>query len=195
MINKILKSTLQTFCHSIFFKKENTMNLGWKKLSRSRKTTAGFTVLFAVIVSSLILALGLGIVAITMKEVRLSSTGRDSQLAFYAADSGLECAQYFDLVQTAFPTSTSAMLVNPIKCNGQDMSVIPVGNGSSATSTFTMYMGYAENIPIVKGSCALVTVSKSMVNGSSTTVIDSRGYNSCDLSNTRRLERGYRVQY
>ncbi|MEI7513120.1 MAG: hypothetical protein WCJ74_00670, partial [bacterium] len=52
---------------------------------RTRKTTTGFTVLFAVIVSSLILALGLGIVAITMKEVKLSGTGRDSELAFYAA--------------------------------------------------------------------------------------------------------------
>lgn len=155
---------------------------------RNRKTTTGFTVLFAVIVASLVLALGLGIVAITMKEVKLSGTGRDSQLAFYAADSGSECAEYYDVIQSAFSTSTSA---STIKCNGQDIPITFVSDGVSSTSSFKMYMEYSRQAGLMTKPCADVAISKSI----SSTVIDSRGYNTCDIGNLRRLERGYRVQY
>ncbi len=169
---------------------------------RTRKTTTGFTVLFAVIVSSLILALGLGIVAITMKEVKLSGTGRDSELAFYAADSGLECAQYFDLVKSAFATSSeSTGMLNPIKCNNHNVTVTELSEWDtvSAISTFPMYMEYTGDVQSETKPCAKVTVSKTIIvdGGVSKqhTVIDSRGYNTCDENNARRLERGYRVEY
>ena len=148
----------------------------------------GFTVLFAVIVSTLVLALGLGIVAITMKEIKLSGAGRDSELAFYAADSGLECAEYFDIAKSEFATSTN----NPahIMCNQQPIISTTTANGVSATSTFMMYMEYNVT-PTISKPCAEVTVSKI----GTSTVIDSRGYNTCELANQRRLERGYSVKY
>jgi prepilin-type N-terminal cleavage/methylation domain-containing protein len=40
-IKQTKKNILQTFCHSIFFKKENTLNSGCQKLSRTR----GFTLI------------------------------------------------------------------------------------------------------------------------------------------------------
>ena len=171
-----------------------------KKIKSQKNNNNAFTILFAVIVSSLILALGLGIVAITMKEVKLSGAGRDSQLAFYAADSGLECAQYFDLVQSAFGTSTDSSIVN-IKCNNKTVVVSQVGTfeANSATSKFEMFMEYTDDVGVVAKPCADVIVTKSIVtdNGVSKqkTTIDSRGYNTCDPANTRRLERGYRVEY
>ncbi len=159
----------------------------------------GFTILFAVLVSSIILALGLGIVAITMKEVRLSGTGRDSQLAFYAADSGAECAFYWDLKGDYFSTSTAN--ISEVICNNQqftntsDSPAYSWGGGVDSqgvgTTSFTMYM--------VKGdaskSCAVVSIAKYLEAGNTKTVIDSRGYNTCDVNNQRRLERGYQIRY
>jgi hypothetical protein len=170
-----------------------------KNINKQQKNNSAFTVLFAVIVSSLILALGLGIVAITMKEVKLSGAGRDSQLAFYSADSGLECAMYWDLRGDFFATSSDSS-PQGIKCNklATTTTILPSG-ANSATSTFRMCMG-------IKGAvgsevcddtkpCADVAVSKVTESGTTTTAIDSRGYNSCDANNQRRLERGYRVVY
>ena len=170
------------------------MNNNFLKLEGKKK---GFTVLFAVIVSSLVLALGLGIVAITMKEVKLSGTGRDSQLAFYAADSGSECAEYADLTQAAFATSSSADGVPTIKCNKTNITVNKSSSeADSATSTFTMYMEYDIDSKAVDSKpCAIVSVGKYMEGSVQKTTIDSRGYNTCDTTNSRRLERGYRVEY
>ena len=159
------------------------------------KDNKAFTILFAVITSSLILALGLGIVAITMKEVKLSGAGRDSQLAFYAADSGLECAEYYDVVNGAFATSSESVgYSTEIECNNYDVQVNPIySGGDSATSTFEMYMEYDHDnsAPIVSKPCATVKVYKY----AGKTTIDSRGYNTCNEDNPSRLERGYSVKY
>ncbi len=56
----------------------------------------GFTLFYAVLVSSLLLALGLAIFNITYKELILSAGARESAVAFYAADAGLECALFWD---------------------------------------------------------------------------------------------------
>ncbi|MCI0619669.1 LamG domain-containing protein [Candidatus Wolfebacteria bacterium] len=57
----------------------------------------GFALLFAVLTASLVLSIGLTIFNITLKEFILSSQIRDSQFAFYSADTGLECTLYWDL--------------------------------------------------------------------------------------------------
>ena len=53
--------------------------------------------LFAVLVSSLLLTIGLSIFSISLKELAISTASRQSIHAFYAADSGLEYAKYHDL--------------------------------------------------------------------------------------------------
>lgn len=74
-----------------------------KKTKRApRNTTGGFTLFYSVLVSSLLLAIGLAILNITLKEFTLSSGARDSETAFYAADSALECALYWDNTQRIF---------------------------------------------------------------------------------------------
>ncbi len=64
---------------------------------RASERQRGFTLFYAVLISSLLLAIGLAIFNITFKEVILSSGARESANAFYAADTGLECALYWDL--------------------------------------------------------------------------------------------------
>ncbi|MCR4274955.1 MAG: hypothetical protein NUW02_02820 [Candidatus Campbellbacteria bacterium] len=58
----------------------------------------GFTLFYAMLISSLLLSIGLAIFNITYKEFILTSGVRESEGAFYAADSALECALYWDYV-------------------------------------------------------------------------------------------------
>lgn len=142
----------------------------------------GFVLLYAVLVSSLLLSLGLAIFNITIKEIRLSSASRESQFAFYAADTGIECALYWDIQFNAFATSTASN----ISCAGQDLgSVGGVGYGNP--SEFTVDLG-----PLLP-YCAIVSVTKT--ESPQRTLIESRGYNTCDTSSPRRVERAIRVRF
>ena len=106
----------------------------------------------------------------------LSSYGRDSHFAFYAADSGSECALYWDVKGKAFSTTTTSS----IECNRQ----IIENMGGGSISTFTLNF-------LPDTYCAEVTVEKDGEN----TIIESRGYNTCDENSRRRVERGIRVRY
>ena len=136
----------------------------------------GFTLLMATLISSLVLSLGISIFNIVIKELTLSSYGRDSQFAFYAADTGAECALFWDIKERAFATSS----VSTIECNGQTIQ----GVGGSGNSTFTL------NFP-PETYCAVVDVIKNDGN----TTVESRGYNTCESSSPRRVERGIRITY
>lgn len=193
----------------------------------------GFTILFAVLVSSLVLALGIGIANITLKEIILSGTGRDSQFAFYAADTGTECALYWDFKGTdVFATSSgsvdgySATGQPALNCVGNDIaktSITGIGGSGNSTNAWkfmdssvaapgSTYATTTFQINFAEGTCAIVQVGKydtkdgsGLACGGGTgracdgvsdvTVIDSRGYNTCDTTNNRRLERGLRIAY
>lgn len=151
--------------------------------------SAGFTLLLAVLVAGLLLSIGLAIFNITIKELLLASIGRESQFAFYAADTGTECALYWDLQEDAFATSTGSQ----ISCGGQ-IAVVPGtddpatvgGNGFGVASVFQI-----DFAP--EPYCATVAVTK--FEDPSRTTVESRGFNSCDTGNPRRVERAIRVQY
>lgn len=65
-----------------------------EKYCKTKNT--GFALLMAVLISGLFLAIGATIYRIALIEIVLSSTGKDSQFAFYAADSGAECALFWN---------------------------------------------------------------------------------------------------
>ena len=144
---------------------------------------SGFVLLLAMLVSSLLLSIGLAVFNITIKQVTLASAGRESQFAFYVADTGIECALYWDIQHGAFAVSSAS----DIMCNEQTFSV--GGSGFDVPMTFTI------NFP-PDLYCAIVSVTKTDLGGGATrTIIESRGYNTCDTSNTRRVERAIRVRY
>ncbi len=67
-----------------------------------RSLKSGFTLFYAVLMASLLLAIALAVLNISFKEFTLSSGARDSNVAFYAADSALECALYWDNTTRSF---------------------------------------------------------------------------------------------
>src|SRR3989344_457522 len=148
----------------------------------------GFTLLIAVLVSGVLLGLGFAIFNIVSKEVILSSAGKESQFAFYSADTGVECALYWDLKQEAFVRWSQ---VDTISCGGTNLN-FDVRSYDAVSHTFTSQFSFFLNGG-TSGQCATVVVYKT--DSPTTTRIDSLGYNTCDSSNPRRLERGVRATY
>jgi Tfp pilus assembly protein PilX len=141
----------------------------------------GFTLLIAVIVTSVLVSVGIALVEIAYKQIVLSSTAKSSQLAFYNADGALECGLYHDQKFNAF---NQANATTSIRCNGQVVSVTGTNAGALRTSVFT--------IPCTGGPCAQGSVLK-QTNGQ--TAIYSNGYSSGLTNDIRRVERGLKVTY
>ncbi len=78
--------------------------------------------------ASFLITLGISIFSISLKETTITTSVRDSQIAYYIADSARECALYWDVKKGAFPacldsgcltdTSAEALTVPTITCNG-----------------------------------------------------------------------------
>lgn len=152
----------------------------------------GFALLLAALVASIVLALGASIYTLASKEVQLSATGRDSQFAFYAADSAAECALYWDARSDkhpySFATSTdskgSLAPATQIFCDGKQVtptvSQDPAPTPTAATTTFSYDLltspSYCTDVQVAK--------FRDATTNSERTVIDANGYNvSCAALN------------
>ncbi|HEY5383437.1 MAG TPA: hypothetical protein VIJ88_02700 [Candidatus Paceibacterota bacterium] len=167
----------------------------------------GFTLFFALLVASLALAIGLAIYDITVRELTLSEVATESQYAIYAADSGAECALYWENKYkdingsplnggsgSAFATSSTDTQIpttgGGIICNGQDIIVAgswpQIADANAATTTFTIAGATAQ------APCTVVYVYKSGF--PSVTNVISHGYNTC-TAGSLQLERVFKVSY
>jgi Tfp pilus assembly protein PilX len=167
----------------------------------------GIAIYMAVIITAALSLVSLAVINITLKQISISSASRDSQAAFYSADSGIECALYWDLknpadpTKSAFSTSTASA---PISCN--NFPTFNVTNDTTpnkpdpATTTFSLTF-------LTDPYCVTVGVHKSWVAGVPKTQIEAKGYNAgtlsganpgvstCISSNARRVERAIFVNY
>lgn len=67
----------------------------------AKQTQSGFALLLTLIVVSVVLAIGLSLLDITLKQFLLSGTARDSEVSFHAAYAGAECVQYYRIQDLA----------------------------------------------------------------------------------------------
>lgn len=148
----------------------------------------GFTLLMAALVSSIVMALGGSIFTIAQKQVTLSSIGRDSQFAFYAADTAAECALYWDIRHDMFTEGTAG---NPT-CDTMPVTL----TGRQATPPYTVTFQVDLFTDLSGGYCANVTVTKNTTDPF--TVIHADGYSTpCAAIDTspRSLQRSVELQY
>lgn len=151
----------------------------------------GFTLFIAITIMGTLLLIATGIVNLSVKQSLISNAARESQTAFYAADSGMECALFWDAKnpggdKSAFATS-SPPSTTTISCNKDANNP---GNEWNVGLTPVSVIEYITFLP--EPYCAKVTVTK---NPNGTTVIESLGYNTCDPVNPRRVERAVRASY
>ncbi len=176
------------------------------KKKTSVQHNKGISLVIALIMMTLLLAISFSIGNIILRQLRLTNIGTNSQTSFYAADSALECALYWDtltdgtvagdLSTAIFGTTTTYTTgANPIKCGVNTSNPlsftkrIDYPTSNIATTTFTI--DYGQNV------CASVEVVKSEYR----TKISTSGYNTglgsdgntCALDNAlldRVVERG-----
>ena len=159
------------------------------------KSSKGYTLLFAVIVSVLVLSIATFILSVSRKQAILASSARDSIYAFYAADSGLECA-----IENLSLLAASSSGTISISCGGKTITATQnpadtIGPGGlsavSATSTFSMLTGTGnslgtggtQNTQSGAASCASTSVAYVYTPGtilvatSTVVTVETRGYN------------------
>lgn len=170
-----------------------------------KNKSGGFTLLFAVLTASVLLSLALAIFNQIYKSLLLSSAGKESLAAFYAADSGIECAFYWDLKHEPlnnFPNSvfaTSSYSVdysdsNFISCNEQKFNKTWTVTTNSFSAKTVFNLSFSDGIFPTEG-CSEVTVNKIASGNNIFTTIESRGYNICDSTSPRKVERAIQVTY
>lgn len=179
--------------------------------SFSNKNQKGFTILYAMLIAGVLLSIGVSIASISIREIALLASAERSTTAFYVADSGAECAlahdfygpKYFlaDLVTPApsdFSGFTCGANNEAYPMSAPTYSTESISGVTYRTSTFTMHIDPSSTVienpsPDTTARCAVVVVKKNTVDGS--TIIDSRGFTTCDTSNPKVVERGVRINY
>lgn len=85
------------------------------------KDSSGFALLLTLVVISVLLAVGLSLLQVTVKQLSLSSIARESTISIYVANSGVECMQYYRSV----PAYRTQFLSGPasapsVTCGGEN---------------------------------------------------------------------------
>lgn len=178
----------------------------------------GYTLLFAVLVSSLVLAIGLSILTLARKEFLLATSARDSSIAFYAADSALECALNADQNRSAFWTladHTADKIRENVNSQLGCIYALPAilvevntDNPNDIWFTYDLSMGTTDTsgnfISPANGPCARVIVRKMNDGTNLSTDFEARGYNTgwnpapayrCELQGPKRVERAIHYKY
>ena len=185
----------------------------------TKETKRGFTLLFAVLVSTLVVAIGATVISIALRQTVLSGTSRESQYAFYAANTALECAYYWDVVgiegssNVVFPSDEETGVASGeedlVRCGGGE---IMTGAGFETDFVTGQPWTQANGVTTFKMEirdrtddfdhvyCAEATVVKEESTepgkeGVFNVVISAKGYNTCDLTSPRAVERGLVQSY
>ncbi len=163
-----------------------------KQLPKSLKQE-GYALMFTVILVSIISLISIGLSNTTYKQMILSSGANDSELAFYESDMAMECALYLD--------NKTSVLTNNIlsytcgvdeKGNPYQMSISSVKVSKNLTKYNLNPSNFINN---PNDSCFRIEIDKDNLSSVTTTIIKANGYNICDTSNNRAVERTIEVTY
>lgn len=158
----------------------------------------GFALFVAVVTASIILSIGISILNITLKQFQLSGTSRESEMAFSAADAGLECAMYWNQSKEGIDSPHPDGMFAPTAPSPVNVACM----GKSAPGSGGSFFINWGTPPL----CAIVSVVRSVAPAGgcfvgTCTVIESRGYNkACSLAGNpptdpRAVERALRAYY
>ena len=122
------------------------------------KQNKGFTLLIAIVVTSMMLIVSFVVANVALKQLVLADAGVESQYAFYNADSGADCAVYWDLKRgnngiSPFATSTAGSIScgsNTVTTGSQTISTVPtqpsvIGGGGNSNSLYDL-KSYTDSV-------------------------------------------------
>ena len=158
------------------------------------KNQKGYALLFTLVIVSAVSVITAGLTNTIYKQMILSSITKDSQSAFYEADTASDCALYADMVEYKkfLLEEPSLFDLSSWSCGGLDLDIIPLGGDLKS--------GY-DLIPSDETSsdpCFKVSVLKENIGTEPTIVkntVTTKGYNICDKENPRTVERAIKIEY
>mgnify|MGYP001606300971 CR=1 FL=1 len=172
----------------------------------------GFAIIYAVILTSVIMVTGLGLANIISRQIILGSAQKASQLAYYAANAGIECAYYMDIYYDRFGHKEGEVIASPepaivslydavsgnsteipsgsLYCYGSKVEFeAPAVDYGQPTITAVFYLEGLDS-----ASCSKVTVTKSATDDK--TKVISEGYDSnCRAPSGRNVQRTRVISY
>ncbi len=100
------------------------------KKSPIKNSESGFALLMTLIVVTVVISIGLSVLDLSIKQVRLSTNARDSEIAFHAANAGMECARFWrrsgsDEMEKgqSFPITCFSNTVTPTQVNAMNTTI------------------------------------------------------------------------
>jgi len=113
-------------------------------MNKKHSSSRAFVLLYSLLVASIVLAIGMSLATIISKQIILSSIGKMSRIAYYAADSGRDCAFFWAVKYGA----TVSKAINPedgapspeIYCQGSAaLALDPTDDRLTVISLLKMY--------------------------------------------------------
>lgn len=142
------------------------------------KQQKGYALMFTLLIISLIVAIASGVALTLSKNLVLANTARESQKAFYEADTAGECGLF----------AMRFIDLNSYASNGDTFSC---GDLSLGVSSYVLnqYTLSDSNLSGATDPCFTINID----NTGSPVVIEARGYNACGGANV--VERGIEIVY
>ena len=140
----------------------------------------GYAILFTVVLVGIISIIAIGLSNSTYKQLLLSSVAKDSQVAFYQADMASDCGIYADNI-VGIDNIPSAPATWP--CGGYNLT-------KTIVTPNILYTLEDTSLTSTSNPCFLIVIDKT-----TGTLIRGKGYNICDKSNIRTVEREINVTY
>ncbi len=143
----------------------------YMEIKLSKNENAGFALLMTLIVVSVVISIGLSVLDLSIKQVRLATNSRDSETAFHAANAGVECARFTRRVNTArmengqsiTPSCFSGALSNN---NNTRVTSGVTGDGEVYKYTYDISWGTSAD-PRCTEVVTMVATATAMVGGAS----------------------------
>jgi len=155
------------------------------------KNQKGYAILFTIVIVSAVSVITAGLTNAVYKQLVLSSLAKDSQSAFYQADTAGDCALYADRVEIKKNPTFSTTTNYPWSCGNSNLLVnpIPAGNGGYTINPTTVIQATSD-------PCFRIDVTKDISTPPIIkTTIKAKGYNFCDITNPRTVEREIKIDY
>lgn len=92
-----------------------------------KPSSSGFALLITLVIISVVISIGITLIDLTIKQLRLANSSKDSEIAFHAANAGVECVRHWRIAEsTAFETGLSV----PLTCFSVASSSVPRALGT-----------------------------------------------------------------
>lgn len=161
------------------------------KKTKFNSKQKGFSLFLSLLIMSIAATIAFSVFEIFYLQVIMTGNVKDSQVAFYNADSGLECMYYWHGINNKI---VDGVATNKIRCNNEDKTIDLTNHKTMSPVQF--FYGPEEG-------CSSINIDYSQidpVSGKTIQKFESFGRNrylgsDCDTYFPRRVERGLEIEY